>query len=314
MAIAAVLPAAAFALSGVRLRGVLAVLKLQPPRGGLDLLALASLATAVGLLGLAAAQPALARTVQQQERTDVQVLFVVDISGSMAAAATPESPTRLDRAIVDAEKLRAAIPNVEAGVATLTDRVLPSLLPVPDLPAFDATLERSLGIEAPPPETSAVTATSYTALAQLSTGNYFTAPNRVAVVLTDGESATFSAADVARALARAPGVSLITVRVWGADESIYLRGGRIDPGYRPDPQGAATLRELADATGGSTFDESQLGRAAAALRQRVGSGPTERTTAVERSAVPIAPYVALVALVPLAVLALRRVRRFRAKA
>ena len=314
MAIAAVLPVAALALSGIRVRRVLAVLKLPPPRGGLDLLALGSLAAAVVLLGLAAAQPAIARDVHAEERTDVQVLFVVDVSGSMAASVSPESPTRLDRAIADAEKLRAAIPNVEAGVATLTDRVLPNLMPVPDVPAFDATLERALGIESPPPETSAVTATSYAALTQLVTGNYFTAPKRVAVVLTDGESATFSPPDVGRALERAPGISLITVRVWAADESIHLPGGRIDPGYRPDPQGATTLRELADATNGSTFEESQLGRAAAALRRSVGSGPTQRTTAVERSALPIAPWVALVALVPLAVLARRRARRFRAGA
>jgi len=314
VALAAVVPVAALALAGVRVRRVLALLQLPPPRGGIDLLALVSLAAAVGLLGLAAAQPAVARDVHEQERTDVQVLFVVDVSGSMAASATAESPTRLDRAIADAEKLRAAIPNVEAGVATLTDRVLPNLLPVADVPTFDATLERALGIEAPPPETSAVTATSYAALTQLATGNYYTAPKRIAVVLTDGESATFSPGDVARTLSRAPGVSLITVRVWADDESIFLPSGRIDPGYRPDPQGATTLRELADATNGSTFEESQLGRAAAALRERVGSGPTQRTTAVERSALPIAPYVALVALVPLAVLALRRARRLRASA
>ena len=294
------------------MRRVLAVLRLPPPRGGVDLLAFGSLAAAVGLLGLAAAQPAIARNVRERVRTDLQVLFVVDISGSMAASASPESRTRLDRAIADAQRLRAAIPNVEAGVATLTDRVLPDLLPVADEPAFDATLERAVGIETPPPETSAVTATSYEALTQLATGNYFTAPKRIAVVLTDGESATFSASDVARTLGRAPGVALITVRVWAANEAIYLPGGRIDPGYRPDPEGAVTLQELATATGGQAFEESQLGRAAAALRRRVGSGPTHETTAVERSATPIAPYVALVALLPLAVLARLRARRFRA--
>ena len=60
----------------------------------------------------------------------------------MAAALTPRAPTRLDRAVSAAAALRASIPNVEAGIATLTDRVLPDLLPVADRPSFDATLAR----------------------------------------------------------------------------------------------------------------------------------------------------------------------------
>lgn len=313
LAAAALLPVAALVIAAVRVRRVLSILRLPPPRGGVDLWTLAALAAVVLLLGLAAAQPVVARSVRRTERTDVQVLFVVDVSGSMAAGASAQSPTRLDRAIADAERLRNVVPNVESGVATLTDRVLPDLLPVADPAAFDATLERAVGIEEPPPETSAVTATSYAALTQLASGNYFTARRRIAVLLTDGESAPFGAGDIARALARPPSIALLSVRVWAAGEAIHLPDGRIDPGYRPDPEGALALQELAAATSGETFAESQFGRAASALRRLVGTGPSRPTTAVQRSATPIGPYVALAALLPLVLVARRRARRFRAR-
>ena len=42
--------------------------------------------------------------------------------------------------------------DVPAGVGTLTDRALPNLLPIADAAAFDATVERAIGIERPPPQ------------------------------------------------------------------------------------------------------------------------------------------------------------------
>jgi hypothetical protein len=310
LAAAAILPVAELVFAATRVRRVLAAVRLPPPRGGVDAVALVALAAVVLLLGLAAAQPALARNVRQRERQDVEALFVVDVSGSMAASATAGSPTRLDRAIADAEQLRASIPQVPSGVATLTDRVLPDLLPVGDDAAFDATLRRAVGIDQPPP---AVNATSFAALTDVATGNYFTpsARRRIVVLLTDGESAPYDATAVTRAYARVPGIGLISVHVWKANEAIHLAEGRIDPGYRPDPGSALTLNELATATHGSTYDEDRLGAAASALRRLAGRGPTQPTTIVQREAVPLGPYVALTALLPLALATRRRSRRFR---
>ena len=62
-----------------------------------------------------------------------------------------KAPTRLDRAKREAESLRAELRDIPAGAATLTDRVLPNLLPVPDRAAFDATLQDAVAIEEPPP-------------------------------------------------------------------------------------------------------------------------------------------------------------------
>lgn len=313
LAIAALLPVAALTFAATRVRRVLTAVRLSPPRGGVDLVALVALAAVVALLGLAAAQPALARNVREQERQDVQALFVVDVSGSMAASTTAGSPTRLDRAIADAERLRSTIPQVPSGVATLTDRVLPDLLPVGDTAAFDATLERAVGIEQPPPAVSAATATSFAGLTNVATGNYFPSSvrRRIVVLLSDGESAPYDVTSVARAYARPRGIDLISVHVWKANEAIHLPEGRIDPGYRPDPESGLNLSELATATHGATFDESRLGAAASALRRLAGRGPTRATTIVQRQAVPLGPYVALASLLPLAVAARRRSRRFR---
>jgi hypothetical protein len=269
---------------------------LRLPAPGRRLLQPALATAGVALLGLAAAQPALTRTSRNEVRRDVQAVFVLDISRSMAASASPTSPTRLDRAVADAVRLRAAIPEVEAGVLTLTDRVLPDLLPVADRPGFDGVVERAVRIESPPPRSSGVRATSYDALAGIASGNVFppTAKRRIVVLLSDGESNTVQTGDVARALA---GYRFAAVHVWRDDESVYDADGKAEPGYRPDPTSGTTLDDLATALGGRSFDESDTGAAASYLRSLVGSGPTVHTAGSQRSRRTLAPYIALAGLV-----------------
>ena len=106
-------------------------------------------------------------------------------------SSTTRTCTRpIDRALAAGARLRAAIPDVASGVATLTDRVLPDLLPVPDADAFDSVLERGIAIDSPPPQKASVRATTYAALAGIASGNYFDpgAKRRIVVLLTDGES------------------------------------------------------------------------------------------------------------------------------
>ena len=231
-------------------------------------------------------------------RADAQTLFVIDTSRSMAAAATPTAPTRLDRAAVAAVKLRNAIPDVPAGVLTLTDRVLPDLLPVPDRAGFDGVVERALAIETPPPRSTAPRATSYGALTEIDSGNTFapSAKLRIVVLLTDGESNPVQTSDVERALA---GDRFLAVRFWRADESVYQSDGEAEAAYRPDPSGRATLQELAESLGGRSFEEANVSAAAAYLRRLAGTGPTTRTQSIEQSVEPLAPYLALLGLLAL---------------
>ena len=305
VALAAVLPVAAFAVGARRLERVRAGLGL-PRREAANPRALAAAAAVVVLLGLAAAQPAWTHSTKQRVRTDVQALFVVDVSQSMAAAANAASPTRLDRATRAAERLRADIPQVASGVATLTDRVLPDLLPVPDSAAFDATLARSVGIEQPPPAQIDVQATFFDALTDIGTHGYFppTATKRIVVLLTDGESTPYDAQAIAAAFARAH-IELVAIRFWSAREQIFGAGGRVDTSYRPDPSGRALLDGLAAAVGGRAYEEGAVASAAARIRSLAGSGPTKKTGRVE-TITPLGPYVAVLALLPLALVFRRR--------
>jgi hypothetical protein len=266
-------------------------------------LRVAALAAAIVLLGLAAAQPALTHSSHPRERRGVQALFVLDISRSMAASATASSRTRLDRAIDAATTLRAAIADVPSGVATLTDRVLPDLLPVGGTSSFDAVLQRSVGVEQPPPADSGVRATSFTALDDIATGNYF-APRtsrKLIVLLSDGESSPVDTADLARALSPARGYRLIAVRTWRGGESVYGPTGKPEAGYRPDPAGRVVLADVARAVGGRAYEEAQLRAAASELRAAVGRGPATAAAAAVESRTPLAPYLAALALLLLIV-------------
>lgn len=309
-ALALLLPLAAAATAHARTDAVRRRLGLPPPvRRALVRPLLAALA--VGLLGLAAAQPALTSTTRPRSRTDVQVVFVLDISRSMAASASPRSPIRLDRAAAAAVRLRDAIADVPAGVLTLTDRVLPDMLPVADRAGFDAVITKAVRIESPPPQQTAVRATGYTALGEIAHGNDFaqSARKKIVVLLTDGESTPVQTSDVARALS---GYGFLAVRFWRRDEAVYGPDGVPESAYRPDPSSAATLHDLAAALGGRAFDETDLRSAGAYLRELVGTGPTTAGPATERRRRPLAPYVVLTALLAaLAHLAPRGVRLTR---
>ena len=310
--LAALVPLAAASVGAARARRVRALLRLGPPARVVDVVARLALAAVIVLLGLAAAQPVVARRSAQEVRTDAQALFVLDISRSMAAAVGPHAPTRLDRARGLANRLRVSIPQVEAGVATLTDRVLPDLLPVADVASFDRTLDRSVRIDEPPPRITAIRATTYTALEDVPAGNYFVprAKKRVLVLLTDGESQPFDEAHVARAL-NGRGITLETIRIWRSGESIFGADGKVDAAYRSDPTGAFALAGLARAAGGQAFEEGEPGAGTSALRAALGEGPTARGAERRQDDIVLGPLVAALALVPLAVLAYRRGARAR---
>jgi hypothetical protein len=297
-ALVAFVPLVAGRLGRARVAATRRALRLPDPARPSGLVRPASAAAGIALLGLAAAQPALTHETTRRLRTDVQALFVLDTSRSMAASSTRSSATRLDRAILAAVRLRAAIPGVAAGVATLTDRVLPDLLPVGDVSAFESVVERTVGVERPPPRYSSLRATAFGALTQISSGDYFdrAAKRRIVVLLTDGESGPVNSGEVARLLAAAHGYRFFAIRLWQSGEAVYGSNGAPEAGYRPDPSGQTILAALARATGGRAFEESQVGSASSYLTGLVGNGPARATRAGEPGKTPLAPYVAGVAL------------------
>jgi hypothetical protein len=283
-ALGAALPVAAAVLAARRARATAAFLGLTP---GPSTPNLPRTAAAVGicvLLGLAAAQPVLESTGSEQVRRSSQVLFVVDVSRSMLASERAGGPTRLERAKEVVLRLRRAVPDVPAGIAGLTDRVLPYVFATSDEATFDSVLRRSVAIEAPPPQEVARNATSFGSLAAVPTSGLFspTATRRTCVLVTDGETAQYSSASVADALGGPRGCSLLVVQVWSPGERVFDPDGRPEAAYRPDEAARSAVRRLADATRGQDFDAGSTASAAAALRRLAEAGPTGRTTVVER--------------------------------
>lgn len=303
-ALSALLPLGAFALLERRARRVRRVLgEPDPPLRSLLPLA-ACLAAVPVLLGVAAAEPVVERKTARVERIGVQAYVVLDTSGSMRASAAAGEPTRLERAKSEAFRLRHALPDVRFGIATLTDRLLPTIFPTGDAAVFDGALDQAIAPEKPPASVATIRATSLSALAELGRAGYFTAPKRLAVVFTDGETTPVTA-ELGRALARGR-VSVLFVHVWRAGERIYS-AGTYDPIYKSDPGSAAALAHAASVVGGSVLPEGAGSALAAAARERLASATRVTTArAVDVRRVPVAKWFVLAAALPLAFLLRRR--------
>jgi hypothetical protein len=304
--LAALLPLAVLVLRERRARRVRDALGLpQPPSRALVPLTVA-LAGVAALLALAAMQPVVETDRTVRERTDAEAFVLVDVSRSMLAAADRNAQTRLDRAKAVAESFRARLPEVPVGILSLTDRVLPHLFPTVDGTVFVSTVERSLGIEQPPPALFfSSRATKLDALGGIPPRGFYSrgARKRLLVVVTDGESQEITS-DLRGAFARRPRIETFFVHVWGADEAIY-ETGIAERGYQPDPTSARTLASLASILGGRVFGEREEGELAAAAQAFFGSGATrERVIEGERRA--LMPFVTLAALLPLGYVLLRR--------
>jgi hypothetical protein len=293
---------AALVIGERRSRRVGALLRLRPPgRRGIVATVIA-ICVLAGLLGVAAARPVVDEAHARYLRTDAEAIVALDVSRSMLAASTPTSPTRLERARQVAVALRAAIPDVPTGVASFTDRVLPNLLPTSDIAVFDATVERSVGIDRPPPGGNALTVTTFDALAAPTKDGYFTPgrKRRVLVILTDGESVDFDVGPLRSALRDAPGLHTVLVRIGSSHEHVYGADGLPEADYRPTDTSEEIKRFVA-ATGAQAFGAGDLSGAEAAVRRDAGAGPRVRAGS-ESSSTDVAPYLVLAAFLPLGLL------------
>jgi hypothetical protein len=309
LAVGLVVPLVALLRARRKASAVRSSLGVVEPRRRALVLPLAALAAGAALLALAASQPVFEWTSDRRVRTDAEAFVVVDVSRSMLAQTSLDAPMRIERAKEVATRLRASLADVPVGVASLTDRVLPHLFPTSDHEVFQATLERSVGIERPPPRSSFATgATSLTALATLRGLRYFTprSTSRLAIVLTDGESQPVANARLGGLFRRKPAIEVVFVQFWDEDERVFNRGVP-EPQYRPDPSARAVLDRLAASTKGAVFSERQLGSVTGAARELLGSGPTV-VQGLRAGQVALAPYLAAAALLPFGLLLWRRDR------
>jgi VWA domain-containing protein len=308
LALGALVPLAALLLVSRRAGRVRGRLDLaQPPRRRFVVI-FAAVLVAGTFLGVAAAQPVVERTTTLRTRTDAEAYVVLDISRSMLAQRGTGSPRRIDRAKAAAIALRSSLADVPVGIASLTDRLLPHLFPSVDQDVFEATVDRSVGIEQPPPRSSLATgATRLDTLATIRTLRYFSpkARKRLIVVLTDGETQPVAGARLAALFRRSPAIETVFLHHWDSTERVYT-GGAPEP-YRPDPSARTRLDGLAKLIGASVYDESDVVAAAERARDLLGDGPTV-VRGEHGGRVPLAPYLAAAALAPVALLLRRRDR------
>ena len=304
--LAALAPLAVLRARGRRIDRIRSALGLRADASGRVAHAVA-LVVLCALLALAAAQPVVTTSRTVTERTDAQVFLVLDTSRSMLASAGPEQPTRFERSRDLAQGLADQLPEVPVGIASFTDRVLPHLFPTVDRGLLTATLQKTMGVESPGPAIFYVgaRATSYDALGDLPTRNYFTpaTTRRVVVVFTDGETRP-AAGSLPSAFEKKPQVEVVFVRLWDAGERINVTGVP-EVGYKPDPGSEEDLGRVAASVGGAVVGEGETGRLAEVVRDLVGTGPTaaRENEGTRRS---LMPWVALAAVLPLAFVLLRR--------
>jgi hypothetical protein len=286
---------------------------------------LSCLAAVPLLFALAAAGPAIRMPVGHSVRASTEAIFVLDVSRSMEAGPGQHAPNRLSQAKADAVELRDAIPDVPAGVSSLTTVLLPELFPTPDEQSFVQTIDGSLAVLKPPPPDFQPVATSFDPLGALGSQGFYkpTTRDRIVVLLTDGESGPFDARGVAAGLESsstsqplfgqpsrsiAGRIKLVIVRVGTAVDRIYESAGGIDPSYRPALNAADLVSELARVTAGVAFSADELAKATSTLRADAGTLPAHpsHTAAAQTATTRLAPYVALAAILPLALLVWRR--------
>ena len=306
--LAAIVPLAAVALVSWRHRRLRQALGLE---GRLRLVRLREVVAVVALFTLlagAATQPLVSHGRSIAARADVEAYVLFDVSRSMLAAASPDQPTRFDRAVQFALDLRPRFGGIPVGVASLTDRPLPHVFPTADGSTFASVVTGAIGIERPPPlEQGQIRATTFEALEDLAKENFFSAGStkRAVIVLTDGESRPFDPRPLVEELA-AEAIELYFVRFWREDERVWQESGERES-YRPDPSSEAMLASLATGPRISTFGEAEIGGVGAAVERFFGEGPLVEA-AVDRRATPLAPWLALASAIPLAFLLVRRPR------
>jgi CTP:molybdopterin cytidylyltransferase MocA len=305
-ALTAVIPVAALLLMEGRARRLRQLFSLAAPRSRELVTAAVALALLPALVAVAATQPIVIHKRTLTERVDAQVFLVFDTSLSMSARGAPSAPTRLARAKQEAKALIPQLGDIPVGVATMTDRVLPSLMPTTNVGVALQTVDQSVRIDEPPPTLRYHgRASTLQALVPIAGDRLFPpgVKHPILVILTDGEEQApppFTGYSFAQQIPIPP----LLVHIWAPTERIYTHG-RVDPNYLPDPSSGHVLTNFARLTHGQVFRESDLKGLLRAIHAEAGSAPA-RVAVLGYARIPLGPWFILAGVVPLGFLFYRR--------
>ena len=123
------------------------------------------------------------------------------------------------------------------------------------------------------------------------------------LVLTDGETRPLIQ-DLPDAFSKKPKIQVVFVRLWAADERIYLTG-LPEVGYEPDGESEALLGQIASSIDARVVQESEAGSLPQIVGDLIGTGPTiDREHEGRRRA--LMPWITLAAVFPLGFVLFRR--------
>ena len=169
------------------------------------------------------------------------MFLVFDTSLSMKARSAPDAPTRLTRAKQEAKALIPHLGDLPVGIATMTDRVLPNLMPTPTVRARAEDGEASRCGSTSRRRACATTAgrRRWSRSSRSSSDRLFPpgVKHPMLVVFTDGEMKApppFTGYSFAQQVTIPP----LFVHVWTPTERTSTWTGQVDPAYQPDPTSA----------------------------------------------------------------------------
>jgi hypothetical protein len=306
-ALTAAIPLAALILMEGRMRRLRRFFSLATPRRRELVTTAVALAILPALVAVAATQPVVIHKRTLTERVDTQVFLLFDTSLSMSARGGPQAPTRLARAKQEARALIPQLGNIPVGIATMTDRVLPSMMPTTNVGVALRTVDQSVSIDQPPPSLQYPgRATTLEALLPIASDHLFPpgVKHPILIIFTDGEEQPLPPFTSLDSLAQQVTIPPLFVHVWAPTEHIYEHG-RIDLKYVPDPSSSRVLTQFAGFTHGQVFREGDLNGLLGAIHAEAGSKPATTTT-LGYARIALGPWFLLAGVVPLGFLFYRR--------
>lgn len=305
-ALVAVVPIGALLLARRRADAVRRLFSLPPQTNRGVTAGIVALALVPALVGVAAAQPVIVRPEALSQRSDAEAFVIFDTSLSMTARAGRTAPSRMERSKQEALQVAQRLGDIPVGVASMTDRTLPVIMPTTDLALFRNAVQQSIAVDRPPPsQYYRNRATTFSALTGMTDAQFFppTVTHPIVVVFTDGESSALPS-DIVFTVTRDSRIHPLFVHVWREGEHVYTKGG-IDPRYVEDPTSASSLASFARLMHGRVFREGDVAGLVGAIRAQAGSARTH-TTVAAYARVALAPWFVLGCVAPLAFLLWRR--------